>query len=66
VNPFDSAADYKDIYELGMSAAYVDKISEAVTFLKIARMKVPDSDKEYIDKIEKILAKLIEVQKQSP
>ncbi len=33
-----------------MTAAYVDKISEAVTFLKIAKMKVPDTDGEYIEK----------------
>jgi len=58
VNPFDLGADYKDIYELGMSAACVDKISEAVTFLKIARMKVPPADTEYIEKIDKNLSML--------
>jgi tetratricopeptide (TPR) repeat protein/uncharacterized membrane protein HdeD (DUF308 family) len=56
VNPFDSAADYKDIYELGMTAACVDKISEAVTFLKIAKMKVPSTDAEYMKKIDAGLA----------
>lgn len=52
VNPFDMEADYKDIYELGMSAACIDKISEAVTFLKIAKMKVPTTDTDYIKKID--------------
>lgn len=56
VNPFDSAADYKDIYELGMTAACIDKISEAVTFLKIAKMKVPSTDAEYMKKIDAGLA----------
>jgi tetratricopeptide (TPR) repeat protein len=56
VNPFDSAADYKDIYELGMTAACVDKISEAVTFFKIAKMKVPSTDAEYVKKIDAGLA----------
>jgi tetratricopeptide (TPR) repeat protein len=52
VNPFDSMTDYKDIYELGMTAACVDKISEAVTFLKIAKMKVPSTDVVYMKKID--------------
>jgi hypothetical protein len=56
VNPFDSAADYRDIYELGMSAAYVNKISEAVTLLQIAKMKIPSTDAEYMKKIDAGLA----------
>jgi hypothetical protein len=39
-----------------MSAASVGKIREAVTFLKIARMKVPPTDTEYVQKIDKNLA----------
>lgn len=58
VNPFGLAADYRDIYELGMSAACVDKISEAVTFLKIAKMKVPSTDAEYMKKIDDGLSML--------
>jgi tetratricopeptide (TPR) repeat protein len=58
VNPFDFAADYRDIYELGMSAACVDKISEAVTFLKIAKMKVPSTDADYMKKIDDGLSML--------
>jgi tetratricopeptide (TPR) repeat protein len=56
VNPFNPNTDYKEIYQLGMSAASVGKIREAVTFLKIARMKVPAADVEYVEKIDKDLA----------
>ena len=58
VNPFNPNTDYKEIYQLGMSAASVGKIREAVTFLKIARMKVPPEDKDYVQKIDKNLAML--------
>ncbi len=58
VNPFDLNADYKDIYDLGMSAATVGKIREAVTFLKIARLKMPATDKEYLQKIGESLKML--------
>ncbi|OPY84488.1 MAG: hypothetical protein A4E71_02646 [Smithella sp. PtaU1.Bin162] len=58
VNPFTINADYKDIYDLGMSAATVGKIREAVLFLKIAGMKVPATDEEYQKKIEDNLAML--------
>lgn len=58
VNPFNPDTDYKEIYQLGMSAAAVGKIREAVTFLKIARMKVPAADTEYVQKIDKNLAML--------
>ena len=58
VNPFNPNADYKEIYQLGISASAVGKISEAVTFLKIARMKVPPTDTEYVHKINKNLATL--------
>jgi len=53
VNPFNPNTDYKEICQLGMSAASVGKIREAVTFLKIVRMKAAAADTEYIEKIEK-------------
>jgi tetratricopeptide (TPR) repeat protein len=56
VNPFNPHADYKEIYQLGISAAAVGKAREAVTFLKIAKMKTPPADAEYVQKIEKNLA----------
>lgn len=55
VNPFNPNTDYKEIYQLGMSASAVGKIREAVTFLKIARMKASAVDTEYIQKIDKNL-----------
>jgi tetratricopeptide (TPR) repeat protein len=55
VNPFNPAADYKEIYQLGIAAASVGKAREAITFLKIARLKTPASDKEYVEKIDKNL-----------
>jgi len=55
VNPFHIGTDYKDIYQLGMSAATVGKIKEAVTFLQIAQMKVPPEDQEYSRKISESL-----------
>jgi len=51
INPFSMNVDYKDIYQLGMSAATVGKSKEAITFLKIAQMKLPPDDKEYTKKI---------------
>ena len=51
VNPFNPNTDYKEIYQLGMSAASVGKIREAVTFLKIAKIKVPPDDTESTKKI---------------
>jgi tetratricopeptide (TPR) repeat protein len=56
VNPFNANSDYKEIYQLGISAATVGKVREAVTFLKIAKLKVPPTDTEYIEKIDKNLA----------
>jgi hypothetical protein len=56
VNPFSPITDYKEIYELGMSAGAVGKSREAVTFLKIARMKTPVSDKDYAEKIDRNLS----------
>ena len=50
VNPFSPNEDHKEIYQLGMSAASVGKIREAVTFLKIARMKTPPTDTEYVER----------------
>ncbi len=58
VNPFAPNADYKDIYQLGMSAATVGKFREAVTFLKIAQMKTPPTDTEYVRKIDENLSML--------
>jgi tetratricopeptide (TPR) repeat protein len=58
VNPFNLSADYKDIYQLGMSAATVGKMKEAITFLKVARMKAPPEDQEYSKKIEESLSML--------
>ena len=55
VNPFNPQTDYKEIYQLGMSAASVGKAREALTFLKIARIKVPPADTEYVQKIEENL-----------
>ena len=55
VNPFIPNTDYKEIYQMGMSAASVGKIRDAVTFLKIARMKAPAADTEYVEKIDKNL-----------
>ena len=36
-NPFNPSADYKEIYQLGISAAAIGKTHEAVIFLKIYR-----------------------------
>jgi tetratricopeptide (TPR) repeat protein len=58
VNPFNPNTDYKEIYQLGISASTVGKIREAVTFLKIARMKAPPTDTEYVQKIDKNLTTL--------
>jgi len=58
VNPFNPNTDYKEIYQLGMSAASVGKTREAVIFLKIAKLKVPPTDKEYVEKIDKNLVML--------
>lgn len=58
VNPFSPNADYKEVYQLGMSAASVGKTREAVTFLKIAKMNVPPTDTEYLEKIKKNLSML--------
>jgi tetratricopeptide (TPR) repeat protein len=58
VNPFNPHSDYKEICQLGISAASVGKIREAVKFLKIAKLKVPPTDAEYVQKIGKNLAEL--------
>ena len=36
----------------------VGKVREAVTFLKIARLKAPPTDTEYVQKIDKNMAML--------
>jgi tetratricopeptide (TPR) repeat protein len=56
VNPFSPNEDYKEIYQLGVSAATIGNIREAFIFLKIARMRAPRTDTEYIQKIERNLA----------
>jgi tetratricopeptide (TPR) repeat protein len=56
VNPFNPNTDYKEIYQLGIAAATVGKSREAVTFLKIAQLKAPPTDTEYVQKIDKNLA----------
>jgi len=56
VNPFNPNADYKEIYQLAMSAASIGKTREAVTFLKVAKLKVPPTDRSYVEKIDKNLA----------
>lgn len=57
VNPFSPEANYKEIYQLGISAASAGKIKEAITFLRIAAIKTPESDKELAGKIaEQIMA----------
>lgn len=56
VNPFNPDTDYKEIYQLGISAASVGKAREAVKFLTIARMKVPSEEADYVQKIDKNLA----------
>jgi tetratricopeptide (TPR) repeat protein len=58
VNPFAPNTDYRDIYQLAMSAASVGNTGDAVTFLKIARMKTPTADMEHIQKIDKNLLML--------
>jgi len=58
VNPFSPNANYKEIYQLGISAASVGKVRESITFLEIARMKVPPEDKDSIDKIDESLSTL--------
>jgi hypothetical protein len=55
-NPFNPNTDYKEIYQLGISAASVGKTHETVTFLKVAKLKVPPTDTEYIEKIDKNMA----------
>jgi tetratricopeptide (TPR) repeat protein len=55
VNPFSQDADYKEICQLGLSASSIGKNREAVTFLKIARMKLPPADTEYVQTIDKNL-----------
>ena len=52
VNPFNEHVDYKDIYELGMSAACVDRFSEATLLLQIAKISVPPHDTEYAKRID--------------
>ncbi len=55
VNPFNPNTDYKEIYQLGVSAATVGKTRDAATFLRIAKMKAPLADTEYVQKIARQL-----------
>jgi tetratricopeptide (TPR) repeat protein len=52
VNPFNPNTDYKEIYQLAMSAATVGKFREAVIFLKVAQMKIPPTDTEYAKRVK--------------
>jgi len=45
VNPFSPNANYKEIRQLVISTATVGNPRNAVTFLKIANIKVPPTDK---------------------
>jgi tetratricopeptide (TPR) repeat protein len=58
INPFDLTSTYKDLYALAMSAAAAGKIRDAVNFLKIAEMKLPPDDAEYMKKIKENLLML--------
>lgn len=58
INPFAGNADYREIYELAMSAAAAGKQKDALLFLKIARLKAPPADREYHKKIKDMLALL--------
>jgi hypothetical protein len=55
VSLFSPDAGYKEICQLGISTASVGKIREAVTFLKIAKLKAPPMDTEHVEKIDKNL-----------
>ena len=63
VNPFSPNADYKEICQLGVAAGAVGKIRDAITFLKIAEMKLPPDDMEYAKKIQENLLMLDPVRK---
>ncbi len=63
VNPFSSDADYKEIYQLAVSASTVGKTREAKTFLTIAQMKVPANDVETENKIRENLSTLTSMEK---
>jgi tetratricopeptide (TPR) repeat protein len=52
INPFNVNANYKDIYQLGVTAAAAGKLRDAINFLKIAEMKLPPDDAEYAKKIK--------------
>ena len=52
VNPFSVQANYKDIYQLGVTAAAAGKLRDAIHFLKIAEMKLSPDDAEYAKKIQ--------------
>ncbi len=66
VNPFSPHADYREIYQLGVSAAFVGKAREAVKYLTIAKMMVPPSDTEYVQKIDVNLYQLSDKKPPSP
>jgi tetratricopeptide (TPR) repeat protein len=66
INPFGGGANYRDIFQLGVSAAAAGKLREAVIFLKIAQMKVPPDDLEYIGKIRENLLLLAPERQDAP
>lgn len=58
VNPFRVTSNYKDIYQLGLSAAAAGKLTDGIIFLKLALIKCPSDDMEYGRKIRDALATL--------
>jgi len=66
INPFNGGANYRDILELGTSAAAAGKLRDAVTFLKIAQMKAPPDDLEYLRKIRENLLLFVPEGEENP
>ncbi len=54
VDPFDSRTGYKDVYNLAAAAATLGK-EEALIFMQIAALKVPQEDEEMVSKIKAAL-----------
>lgn len=56
INPFEATSSYKEVYQLGVSAAAVGRRREGVLCLEIARMRTPPSDEEFTRKVAEALA----------
>ncbi len=56
LNPFAASADYKEIYELAISALAAGKQKDAILFMNMARAKLPPDDEEYGKKIGLMLS----------